>query len=74
VIPDTKLRETCELVQSDPAVERARRPLSMYFGPDKALLALEIQFRPTLTAREIAEAVDRIEKIVHENYPRIKHI
>lgn len=68
------LQRICEIAQSDPAVERASRPLTMYFGPDTVLLALDLQFRPTLPASEVTSAIDRIEKAIRERFPLIKHI
>lgn len=68
------LKQICEVAQEDPGAERLRRPLSMHIGSEEVLLALEIEFRGTLSAREVAEAVDRIEKAIRVQYPRIRHI
>ena len=73
VSPKT-LTKICELVQADPSVERARRPLTMYLGPETVLLALDIQFRPSLSSAEVTETVDRLEKSVRTKFPRIQHI
>jgi cation diffusion facilitator family transporter len=71
--PD-KLRRICDLAQADPAVVRVRRPLSLQLGPDQVLLTVDVQFKPGLTARQIEEAVDRMEKNIRGMYPEIRYI
>jgi cation diffusion facilitator family transporter len=45
------LKTIRHMVESDPAVEAAGRPLTMYLGSETVLLALDILFRRTLTAK-----------------------
>jgi cation diffusion facilitator family transporter len=68
------IRRICELAQADPAVEGVRRPLTMYFGPREVLLNLDVQFQPQLSAREVTQAVDRLESQIRREEPAIKRI
>jgi cation diffusion facilitator family transporter len=61
-------------VEADPAVVRAARPLTLYLGAERVLVALDIQFRPGLTAQEVEQAVDRLEADIRSRYPRVTHI
>jgi cation diffusion facilitator family transporter len=63
-----------ELVAADADVQRVRRPLTLHFGPDAILLALDVQFKESLTAEAIERAIDRLEAAVRAEYPRVKHI
>jgi cation diffusion facilitator family transporter len=62
------------LVQDDPDIERLVRVLSMHFGPQDVLLALEIAYRPELTAEQAARAVERLDKAIRCRHPEIRHI
>jgi cation diffusion facilitator family transporter len=68
------IERICELAQADPAVERVRRPLTMYFGPREVLLNLDVEFQPELSAREVTQAVDRLESKIRQAEPVIKRI
>jgi cation diffusion facilitator family transporter len=63
-----------KLAEADPAVVGAARPLTMHFGPDQVLLNLDIEFRPNLSASEVAAAVDRLEASIRREQPSIKRI
>ena len=60
--------------EADPAVERVRRQLTTYFGPETVLLNMDIQFRPDLPSGEVEDAVDRIERAIRRDHPEIKTI
>ncbi len=62
------------LASNDAAVEKVRRPLTMHFGPNEVLLNLELEFRPSLTAAEVAAAVERIERVIRSRHPEIRRI
>jgi len=63
-----------DLVEADPHVVRMDAPLTMHFGPQTVLLAMDLQFAPALSAPEIETVVDRLERTIREQYPEIKRI
>jgi len=71
-------RETLDdircLVESDPGVAGVNRSLTMYFGPDTVLLAMDLRFRNDLSAVEVEKSVDRIEANIRKHHDKIKHI
>ncbi|MFB6285546.1 MAG: cation diffusion facilitator family transporter [Candidatus Bipolaricaulia bacterium] len=63
-----------ELVEADPQVVRMDAPLTMHFGPQTVLLAMDLKFQPTLSTSEMEAAVDRLERAIRRQYPEIKRI
>lgn len=62
------------LAETDRAVVQVGGPLTMYFGPQSILLALDVQFQAGLSAGEVTAAVDRMEKSIGSAYPNIHRI
>ena len=53
-------RELRNLVRQDKLVDSVSRPLTMYLGPQNALLTLDIQIRGKASAAEVADAIERM--------------
>ena len=68
------VRGVQEIGRQDEAVEEVAPPLTMYLAPREVLLTLEVDFKNNLSAEEVEQAVDRIEKRIREAYPQIKRI
>jgi cation diffusion facilitator family transporter len=68
------LRQIRRLAETDHAVERVNRALTMYFGPHTVLLAMDLRFRNNLSAAELEEAVDRLEDAIRKRHRDVKHI
>jgi divalent metal cation (Fe/Co/Zn/Cd) transporter len=61
--PDVErtIRDTAE---GDPAVERLLALHTMHLGPDRVLAVLRVEFRATLSAGDVATAVDRLQDAI----------
>jgi len=74
VVDAGTLASVREIVAAEAEVEKLNHPLTMHFGPQTVLLALEVQFRKDLSAADIASAVERIETKIRAKHPEIKRI
>ncbi len=63
-----------KLAESEIGVKKVINPLTMYFGPHTILLTVDIEFDKTLSAAEVENTVDRLEKSIRRQYPDIRHI
>lgn len=61
------------MTEQDPAVERAKRPLTLHFGPQDVLVNLDVDFHP-LTTAEIESAVKRIEGQIRAKHPEVRRV
>ncbi|MEL7011063.1 MAG: cation transporter, partial [Cyanobacteria bacterium J06588_4] len=62
------------ITNSDPAVEKVIKVLTLHFGPQEILLNLEIKFVDELETEELAIAVERLESSISNQYPEIQNI
>ena len=62
------------IAESDPDVDAVNRVLTMFFGPNTILLAMDLRFRQTLTTAELERTVDRLEANIRKHNEKIRHI
>jgi cation diffusion facilitator family transporter len=68
------LRQIRQLTEAQKGVDVTGYPLTMYFGPEHALLTMNVRFHKSLTRDEIEQTVDAIEAAVRRQFPFIVHI
>ncbi|MEM9721468.1 MAG: cation diffusion facilitator family transporter [Bacteroidota bacterium] len=72
---EPEIRESIkEIAIADPSVHKMLDPVTLHFGPEVVLLALDAEFEDELTADEIEAAIRRIETQIREKHPIIKRI
>lgn len=55
-------------------VDRYKRPLSLYFGPNEVLVNLDVNFKDDLTSDEIEATIDKIESSIKAALPTVNRI
>jgi divalent metal cation (Fe/Co/Zn/Cd) transporter len=63
----------CTIAETDPAVEKVLRALTLHFGPHQVLLNMELQFRQE-ALHEIGHVVERVEQAIREHHPDVRDI
>ncbi|MHB8707166.1 MAG: cation diffusion facilitator family transporter [Coriobacteriia bacterium] len=63
-----------EAVESDRSVDRAGEILTMYMGPSELIVNLGVQFKSTLGAEEIHDAIHRIETAISVKHPECTRV
>ncbi|MBC7921039.1 MAG: cation transporter [Ferruginibacter sp.] len=63
-----------QLVEADPTVEAADMPMTMHFGPQEVMLALNVKFKANLAVGEVEMGIDRLEEIIRNRHPEVKRI
>jgi cation diffusion facilitator family transporter len=71
--PETA-REIKRLLESEAGVREVGPVLSMYIGPDEALVAVEVRFAPDTPTSDAADAVRRAQDAIREQFPKLKRI
>jgi len=68
------VKDIRHLAQSDPSVAGVLGPLTMHLGPEEILVNLGLRFKPGTPIEEVARAMDRIERIIRQAHPRVRHV
>ena len=65
------IRKICE---EDEATQFFNSPITVHFGPEEVLVALDVEFKDSLSSDGIEQAVNRIEQKIRAQFPVVKRI
>lgn len=67
-------KQIAVIASEDALVESVARPLTMYLGPENVLLTMDVRFRPTASAKDVAEAIPKIKARIQARFPQLRQI
>ena len=62
------------MLEEEKALVKFQDPLTMHFGPQEVLVAINVEFDPELRSKEIESVVDRLENKIYSAHPEVKRI
>jgi cation diffusion facilitator family transporter len=62
------------IAHDDPDVEEVVRSMTLHMGPNSLVLNMDLKFRPSLSAEEVAQAIDRVERRIRDEHPEVQFI
>ncbi|MBX7248987.1 MAG: cation diffusion facilitator family transporter [Caulobacteraceae bacterium] len=62
------------IARAEPGVEGLNQALTMHFGPNDVLVALSLDFKDTLSAKEVEDTVTRLEQAIKAEHPDVTRI
>lgn len=68
------VKSATDIATGDGAVESVVQILTMHVGPDEIVVAMDLRFYRRLLSREIADAVDRIERAIKAAHPDVRYL
>jgi cation diffusion facilitator family transporter len=71
---DMVVRSIHQIVEEDPDVQAAYKPMTMHLGPKEILLNMDLRFVAGLDSEQVVKAVDRVEGKIREQHPQITRI
>ena len=63
-----------KIVSQDANVIAVQTPLTMQMSPYEVFLALDVEFKSSLSGKQIVEAIANLEKLIKNQFPEIKRI
>ncbi|HEY6184996.1 MAG TPA: cation transporter dimerization domain-containing protein [Terriglobales bacterium] len=63
-----------KIIRADESVEAVGDLLTMQLGPDQVLLAVDVQFQPELSVRQLESIIDGIEATIRKHEPAVVRV
>jgi len=73
-VDEATLTELNRILNAHDAVRQTGAPLTMYLGPADIILALDVEFKKSLSASEVERAIDQLQDDVRAAHPEFKRI